>query len=147
MRISDWSSDVCSSDLQRVRCLVAAVNGIALRRAGEIDDGDREREFAFRTAEPLESVPAVETQTLRSRIGQTDVLERHARAAPCEIRRIDAAVEHACKPVQRRLRLAAAPGFMQIGRASCRERVCQYVSLSVVAVAIQKKKYTKQQHT
>src|SRR3546814_5837819 len=91
MRISDWRSDVCSSD-RRVRCLVAAVNGIALRRAGEIDDGDREREFAFRTAEPLESVPAVETQTLRSRIGQTDVLDRHARDAPCEIRRIDAAV-------------------------------------------------------
>src|SRR3546814_8751789 len=62
---------------QRVRCLVAAVNGIALRRAGEIDDGDREREFAFRTAEPLESVPAVETQTLRSRIGQTDRSEEH----------------------------------------------------------------------
>src|SRR3546814_3787737 len=101
MRISDWSSDVCSSDLQ------------------------------------------------------TDVLDRHARDAPCEIRRIDAAVEHACKPVQRRIRIAAAHGFMQrrdlvveilallvkaaqpaanqlfehaeIGRASCRERVCQYV--------------------
>src|SRR3546814_13845738 len=121
MRISDWSSDVCSSDL------------------------------------PLESVPAVETQTLRSRIGQTDVLDRHARDAPCEIRRIDAAVEHACKPVQRRIRIAAAHGFMQrrdlvveilallvkaaqpaanplfaqIGRASWRERVCQYRSLAV----------------
>src|SRR3546814_13026737 len=28
----------------------------------------------------------------------------------------------------------------QIGRASCRERVCQYVSISVVAVALNKKK-------
>src|SRR3546814_13212600 len=28
----------------------------------------------------------------------------------------------------------------QIGRASCRERVCQYVLVSVVAVAIKKKK-------
>src|SRR3546814_14158393 len=113
--------------------LFRAVNGIALRRAGEIDDGDREREFAFRTAEPLESVPAVETQTLRSRIGQTDVLDRHARDAPCELRRIDAAVEHACKPVQRRIRIAAAHGFMQrralvvTGRAACRERVRQDV--------------------
>src|SRR3546814_17573761 len=26
-----------------------------------------------------------------------------------------------------------APGQLQIGRASCRERVCQYVSISVVA--------------
>src|SRR3546814_20437621 len=28
----------------------------------------------------------------------------------------------------------------QIGRASCRERVCQYVSISVVAVSLKKKK-------
>src|SRR3546814_14206044 len=28
----------------------------------------------------------------------------------------------------------------EIGRASCRERVCQYVSISVVAVSLQKKK-------
>src|SRR3546814_18949732 len=28
----------------------------------------------------------------------------------------------------------------EIGRASCRERVCQYVSISVVAVALKKKK-------
>src|SRR3546814_16073263 len=29
--------------------------------------------------------------------------------------------------------------FHQIGRASCRERVCQYVSISVVAVSLKKK--------
>src|SRR3546814_12976959 len=29
---------------------------------------------------------------------------------------------------------------MEIGRASCRERVCQYVYISVVAVALKKKK-------
>src|SRR3546814_19570898 len=29
--------------------------------------------------------------------------------------------------------------LMQIGRASCRERVCQYVSISVVAVSFKKK--------
>src|SRR3546814_9914948 len=33
----------------------------------------------------------------------------------------------------------AAP---EIGRASCRERVCQYVSISVVAVSLKKKKDT-----
>src|SRR3546814_11274868 len=31
-------------------------------------------------------------------------------------------------------------GADQIGRVSCRERVCQYVSISVVAVALKKKK-------
>src|SRR3546814_13620209 len=31
------------------------------------------------------------------------------------------------------------PRALQIGRASCRERVCQYVSISVVAVSLKKK--------
>src|SRR3546814_18850001 len=31
-------------------------------------------------------------------------------------------------------------GQSEIGRASCRERVCQYVSISVVAVSLKKKK-------
>src|SRR3546814_18570685 len=30
-------------------------------------------------------------------------------------------------------------GWIEIGRASCRERVCQYVSISVVAVTLKKK--------
>src|SRR3546814_12559036 len=34
--------------------------------------------------------------------------------------------------------LGAALFGYQIGRASCRERVCQYVSLSVVAVSLKK---------
>src|SRR3546814_18689228 len=32
------------------------------------------------------------------------------------------------------------PGEDEIGRASCRERVCQYVKISVVAVTLKKKK-------
>src|SRR3546814_13945775 len=39
------------------------------------------------------------------------------------------------KSLERGFRLVA-----EIGRASCRERVCQYVSLSVVAVSLKKKK-------
>src|SRR3546814_17469050 len=35
---------------------------------------------------------------------------------------------------------AVAAVSRKIGRASCRERVCQYVSISVVAVALKKKK-------
>src|SRR3546814_16171084 len=31
------------------------------------------------------------------------------------------------------------PDLLQIGRASCRERVCQYVWISVVAVSLKKK--------
>src|SRR3546814_19379693 len=35
--------------------------------------------------------------------------------------------------------ISAARAFRQIGRASCRERGCQYVSSSVVAVTLKKK--------
>src|SRR3546814_17632573 len=34
--------------------------------------------------------------------------------------------------------------FFQIGRASCRERVCQYVAFSVVAVSLKKKTQNQQ---
>src|SRR3546814_17720401 len=36
----------------------------------------------------------------------------------------------------------ALGAYTEIGRASCRERVCQYVSISVVAVSLKKKKTT-----
>src|SRR3546814_13790644 len=36
--------------------------------------------------------------------------------------------------------------FDKIGRASCRERVCQYVKISVGAVSLKKKKQTQKQH-
>src|SRR3546814_17226318 len=37
----------------------------------------------------------------------------------------------------------AALLVVEIGRASCRESVCQYVSISVVAVSLKKKTHTK----
>src|SRR3546814_9072801 len=85
MRISDWSSDVCSSDLHLVyvgdaRDAVAvglAPDRLALR----LDAGHR--------------------------------------------------VEHRDRAVQD----TQAALHLEIGRASCRERVCQYVKNSVVAVA------------
>src|SRR3546814_1851112 len=75
MRISDWISDVCSSDLPRPR-----------GRAGPIP--------------PASGSPADRTAAPRCR----------------------------------RARQATAQASGAIGRASCRERVCQYVYISVVAV-------------
>src|SRR3546814_4940276 len=76
MRISDWSSDVCSSDL-----FAAGDEGFAQRP--EILLGMDQAEH---------------------RAGE------------------DAGDQH-----QRDRRTPGAPGDPQIGRASCRERVCQYV--------------------
>src|SRR3546814_14521020 len=94
LRISDWSSDVCSSDL----------------RGG--DDPGR------RTAAGQAH-------------GDFQRLERRARA-------VDAG--RTGRDLSRVRHLQAGQGLVEeIGRASCRERVCQYVEISVVAVSLKKK--------
>src|SRR3546814_12945327 len=94
MRISDWSSDVCSSDLP---CLCRAWHGPRGRDA-------------------------------RGCAGRAD---RHmGRAAACRSEKTRIILTHT--------------NAEEIGRASCRERVCQYVSISVVAVSLNKKQSHKQ---
>src|SRR3546814_6263089 len=81
MRISDWSSDVCSSDLD-------------LRYDGEGDRGsdDRDDQPAMPHDDALD-------------IAQLQIVHRGVGGAL----------------------LAVLHGPVQIGRASCRERVCKYV--------------------
>src|SRR3546814_3023967 len=96
MRISDWSSDVCSSDLQ--------VSGLGRpQHLGEIGEQDRFR---------------------RRERGQGDA---ELAAVRCH-RRVDAYA------------VGAHGVGAEIGRASCRERVGQYVSIWVADVASKKKK-------
>src|SRR3546814_13504317 len=85
MRISDWSSDVCSSDL---RADVAPV----VDQEAAIDQS---------------SVVVFLREGKRAEMDPDAIFRR-------------------C-------------GAHAIGRASCRERVCQYVSISVVAVSLKKK--------
>src|SRR3546814_12989864 len=87
MRISDWSSDVCSSDL---------FYELARRREAGLDA--RWRHFL-------------------------DVIRKPGGSALFDLTCVLALLFMAWK----------------IGRASCRERVCQYVSISVVAVSLKKK--------
>src|SRR3546814_18129528 len=79
VRISDWSSDVCSSDLLPLR-----------RRRG----GGKALAMGLQ--------PARQRDALHQRVGRRQ-------------------------------------GGGEIGRASCRDRVCQYVALAVVGVALKKK--------
>src|SRR3546814_16455051 len=98
MRISDWSSDVCSSDLEAL--------GVALVV-------DRIR------------------------------LERHIIVTVEAVRRL-AAGDHHPAAVQLEAGRAVYPLLaLEIGRASWRERVCQYVWISVVAVSLKKTKPKK----
>src|SRR3546814_9528050 len=87
MRISDWSSDVCSSDLDAATRVEATDGDHAHRPQGQRQDDDGGE---ARTAPPEAGVQA------------------DARGG---------------RPVPDGGRRAAA----EIGRASCRERVCQYV--------------------
>src|SRR3546814_17653411 len=100
MRISDWSSDVCSSDLLRPLPRI----GGAERRLGE------DIVVIFVDDRALDDRRAV-------------VQQRGNDAARVEL------------SVFRRVMLE-----LEIGRASCRDRVCQYVLISVVAVSLKNKK-------
>src|SRR3546814_13050108 len=93
MRISDWSSDVCSSDL-----------------AGHARHLVPERQLGHR-ADPL--------QMLERQV------QRHVAAGDGGGAGAAIGLQHVA--------------IDQIGRASCRERVCQYVWISVVAVSLKKK--------
>src|SRR3546814_15672646 len=103
MRISDWSSDVCSSDLDRnVR---SGRRGIL---AGLLQDAARRAQAGRR---------------------RRDSGHHHQ---PEDLRRI---------PQQARLHPEVQfPGrIVEMGRASCRERVWQYVKISVFAETLTKK--------
>src|SRR3546814_17570698 len=111
MRISDWSSDVCSSDLLARDCDVVDV-AFAQTRVGDA------HEFGA-LAEILEGAAA-------------GITHRGLHAA-----------DHLVNDV-----LRGALERHQTGRASCRESVCPYVSISVVAVTLKKKqKYRKRTQT
>src|SRR3546814_20903427 len=109
MRISDWSSDVCSSDLTAGRANVSrAVSDLV--RAGMLHRHyqgyrvDHYNRGARRQA--VYTLSRVARELL-----QTATVGRST---------------------------SGTPGEDKIGRATCRERVCQYVMISVVAVLLQK---------
>src|SRR3546814_19805380 len=107
MRISDWSSDVCSSDL--MQCIAGVHYNFSLPEAlwEVLDPG---------TANPQERRSRGYIGLIRNFTRYSWLLMYLFGAAP-----------------------ALSRGFMEIGRASCRERVCQYGLISGVAVSLKKK--------
>src|SRR3546814_14195476 len=110
MRISDWSSDVCSSDLPNDRA--------AAERALEYMDlapGTRMKDIAV-DAVFMGSCTNSRIEDLRA---FASIIKGHKRADG--------------------VRVMVVPGS-EIGRAPCRERGCQYVYISVVSVSLKQKK-------
>src|SRR3546814_18228033 len=103
MRISDWSSDVCSSDL---------------------------------TVNFLERLHVLSERYVRKHL---EPLGRDERANEEHRQMLDAWLARDSDRL-RALTVAHIQKTLEIGRASCRERVCQHGSISVVAVVVKKKK-------
>src|SRR3546814_11850770 len=100
MRISDWSSDVCSSDLSPIEYTASDVPG------------------RFRPPSPPLQLPPPPGARLPAGPFQLRVGMFLLRAAETEI---------GGEPPGRRHGEVAAEPVGEIGRASCRGRVCQYV--------------------
>src|SRR3546814_20566674 len=104
MRISDWSSDVCSSDLA-AEAEWQRASGRPIKDRVEISASGRVRQTAFQ-ADPV---------VRRFRDGSTRI-ERTVPGSFYEI------ITRDIDPETGKMDLR-----FEIGRASCRERVCRYV--------------------
>src|SRR3546814_19257727 len=114
MRISDRSSDVCSSDLDPAR------SGQLRWRVADFHRG-----FARPDAREPERGAAGRTA------GDGRQFERQSVSQPVAVEQL--------RPCAR---ILSGPRFDVLGSASCREKVCQYVKMLVVAVYLKKKKKT-----
>src|SRR3546814_15127388 len=110
MRISDWSSDVCSSDLHLAR------GPADTRQNARLRAGTADFELALDRSAAAED-PLLRIQGTGIRTPITISYGRSALAPEA----LPPGFSHL-----RTLPRSAGP-FREIGRASCRERVCQYV--------------------
>src|SRR3546814_12590775 len=113
MRISDWSSDVCSSDLGAQPLVQIIAEGSQPNTANYVTN------YAQGVVQTWRG--GLDGETPRAAVTMEP---RYWFNAELESRR------------------ALVPGA-KIGRASCRERVCQYGKISVAAVSLKKKQKNK----
>ena len=95
------------------RGAVGHVGGVRFRRGRDIDHRLRDRELAFGRPEEIIRVLGGIADHQRLRIGEPDVLHRHAHDAAREIERVLAGIEHAAEIVQRGVRIGAAHRLVQ----------------------------------
>src|SRR3546814_14237901 len=113
MRISDWSSDVCSSDLYPGGTRLVPADADLARQTRLCD-----RFYDLYVQEPMQKIV-------------TDRLRPAGKSDPYGVEQARTLLGTAYGMIDREL---------EIGRAACRERVGQCVWISVVAVVLKKKK-------
>src|SRR3546814_12760192 len=147
MRISDWSSDVCSSDLPGTQAGFDANAGVLTRdqqlelldRYGHVPETVEQQRTLYRTLEG-ERGRQQETDARGPMATTDDALSggeapyspaSRAQDGPRAQQPTDAELDAtgAQRPYAR-----TATGIGELGRASCRERVCQNVEIGVVDV-------------
>src|SRR3546814_8990069 len=111
MRISDWSSDVCSSDLY-----------VKASTESHLDVGDRANDALRVDAERLRAQVIGEGANL----GMTQLgrIEYGTAGGCCNTDFIDNSAGVDCSDHEVNIKVLLGD---EIGRASCRERVCKYV--------------------
>src|SRR3546814_17687346 len=110
MRISDWSSDVCSSDLLTVNPSLHAASGETLKVV------------SGRCGCFVEKLPTIPRDRLRERV-VAETLDGHGNHHEFVV--AHSGCGHDVGDARPALR--ERPGLVEeIGRASCRERVCKY---------------------
>src|SRR3546814_13955575 len=125
MRISDWSSDVCSSDLDPAHRRGGGRGGAAL--AG-LNNGEYAHILCAR-------------RMAMNRPARFEGPRKASLKKPTNVS-LSAALVEVAKTLGINVSEACQTGLAaeEIGRASGRARVCQYVSSSVVAGTLKKKK-------
>src|SRR3546814_10953614 len=120
MRISDWSSDVCSSDLFPLCCPGAPEEWLRHRSCRH---ASLRTDRVGKTGRPFGNVASAKSN---EHVAGFKLLAELFRQFVRILYRLRGMM-HATFPAS------------QIGSASCRDRVCQYVATPVVAVSLKKK--------
>src|SRR3546814_17013434 len=130
MRISDWSSDVCSSDLRPQAQVFRARWAANVIEKNPSPPDSRRRPFFLSMDD---GVPPL--------LGVNNFSPAHDLAALLEYL-IGASGRHILPAPATAPDPPSITDAFEIGRASCWERVCQYVSIPVVAGTLKQKKKT-----
>src|SRR3546814_11698345 len=118
MRISDWSSDVCSSDLPARMSIKAASPFAAFNNAS----------MRFQFVSPTTSHSPLRSGNTHSlSLGHQRQITRQKGVTIASVM-----IDCTTRMAQVTLGVIPRPPKAETGRASCRERVCQYVEISGV---------------
>src|SRR3546814_13969074 len=124
MRISDWSSDVCSSDLNRH---AVSYNGVGLSPDGaHVHVADTHQARLWRYERKVEAQRPEWVATAPGPVG-FDSLAVTAAGNICVATLYEGGITTITPDGRTSKRDIPGERYVKIGRASCRERVCQYV--------------------